>query len=768
MTPTQLRTLTWFQRRIAGHFRLKVLITCTKTLERFIGKVAKRFSALVDSLERAQVGGVVITDDRSGELASAVSRALVVTTPGLTWEEAAERASTMVTIVPHYRLLRPFSYVGMSDWPVMEKDADTDGVFVTRSVSSIRSHAAFSNAESSMLETARAASLSRPLSGLREPRPHSCARHRAGVFASRRVRDCKVRRRRSAVKNMCRDPEMIERVATLSAKREEREKLWIFRPLDTRTLARVLCTLRNESLGSPPVPFILERHLSRCASATRIQAAWRGHRVRWVMLDTLASCIIVARAGVCIQRWWRYHRGLASRMKLCRRLWALASTVSTPTMFVELDVYYTLTRGWQWNNVEENVAYTFRRGDRVAVVRSSPPGDLDPKADGGSIRGEGSAGARNCRAQAIKKSPSARELPMWALRRVVRQVPSSEVSRGSILSRAGTLLTTGVKTRTVVWPLRPATVVVTEPDEKRGGRDVASSPVHAVRRETPPGTPSEGHSDGSPLIGARGKETGCEERTTRAEQRTTVTATDPPVDLRRTRGGEIELLELTFSSTHEARARAVLLALATEEPGVRSNRPVAQLMTYEMLCRAAAGEQGQAVPILASPAQGFRRGDHVEVSVFRLSEGCSGAWLPAIVGGRNGYGSTYKVRVAHPINRGGKVEKLRLNTTCYRGIGLHTRASMHFCNHYCVAGIEGTLVHPPREQGGVCLGHFLVVRRSMVPADGIHRLTHSDSPSNNLPFPLRKGCLQERHGAGRRAGKQHPTARPHGKGDSAR
>ncbi|CAN0505719.1 unnamed protein product, partial [Ectocarpus sp. 8 AP-2014] len=56
--------------------------------------------------------------------------------------------------------------------------------------------------------------------------------------------------------------------------------------------------------------------------------------------------VIVSRAGVCIQRWWRYQTGLALRLRLCRRLWALASAVSSPTLYVELDVFFTLIRGW--------------------------------------------------------------------------------------------------------------------------------------------------------------------------------------------------------------------------------------------------------------------------------------------------------------------------------------------------------------------------------------------------------------------------------------
>ncbi|CAM9206404.1 unnamed protein product [Hapterophycus canaliculatus] len=646
MTPTQLRTLTWFQRRIAGHFRLKVLITCTKTLERFMGKVAKRFSALVDSLERAQVGGVLVAEDRCGELASAVTRALVVTTPGLTWGEAAERASKIVTVAPHCRLLRPFSFVAMPDWPALEEDAGTDGIFVTQSVSGVGLHAAFGDIWSSMPERNRAAPSPRPISGLRESKPRSCARHRAGIFASRRVGECKVSRRTSAVRNIRRDSANAKRRAALNAKREEGEKLWIFQPLETRTLARVLCTLRNESTGKLPVPFILGRHLSRCASATRIQAAWRGHRVRWFMLDTLASCIIVARAGVCIQRWWRFQRGLASRMKLCRRLWALASAVSRPIMYVELDVYYTLARGWQWENGEDSVAFTFQRGDKVAVVRDlrDPPlGALDSKTDDQFGQGGGPTGARRCGATTSEGLPIVRELPMWALHHVVRQVPSSQVSRESILGRVGALLTTGVKVRTVVWPLRPAAVGMTAPVENDDGRDLTRYPVHDMRREASSGISSELLSDANHFSGAQDEEASEQGHPAGAKQLANLTATAPPVDLRKTNRGQVELLELTFSSTREARARAVLLALATEEPGVRSNRPIAQLMTYEMLSRAAAGEQGQAMPTLKTPAHGFRRGDDVEVSLLSLSEGCSGAWFPAIVDGRNGYRSTYKV-----------------------------------------------------------------------------------------------------------------------------
>lgn len=335
-------------------------------------------------------------------------------------------------------------------------------------------------------------------------------------------------------------------------------------------------------------------------------------------------------------------------------------------MYVELDVYYALTRGWRWDDVEENIAFTFQRGHRLAIVRDArdPPVDVvDAMADDGSSQGEDPTGVRNSGAPTIRTLPLVRELPIWALHRVVPQVPSSELSRGSILRRVGALLTRGVKARTVVWPVKPTTVVVAGPAESHDGRDEDSCSAHGTMRKTSSATLSELSCNATHLIGARGEKIGCQQYPAGPKQRADVTETDPLVDLRNTHRGEVEMIELTFSSTQEARARAVLLALATKEPGVRSNRPVAQLMTYEMLRRAAAGEKGQAVPTLEAPAQGFRRGDDVEVSVLRLSEGCSGAWFPGIVDRRNGYGSTYKVRVASRTSRVWHAGEHSVNTT---------------------------------------------------------------------------------------------------------
>lgn len=638
MTPVQLRSLTWFQRRIAGHFRLKVVITCAKTIERFVGKVAKQFSTFVDGLEAARVGGVVVGQDQSGDLAAAVAKALVVTTPGLTWVEAAERTATMVTIVPEYRLLRPFSYVEMPDWPILEEDIHTDGVFVTGAGAGIRPSAPKSGETDSRTSEVAGASKPRPLRGLRDLRPRSRVRHGMGLFGSPRVNQCKVSRRNATAQNFRRDAATAKRPRTSTAGHEQ---LWMFRPLQTRMLARVLYTLRNgAAAGKPPVPFVLERHLMRCASATRIQAAWRGRTLRWVLLDTLASCIIVARAGVCIQRWWRYQRGLSARLRLCRRLWALASDVSSPTMYVELDVFFTLTRGRRLaGGKKESVVFTFRDGDEVAVMQTD--GGLTSSAlawEATKYAGQDKTRTRErAHGDACGENESvSRELPMWAIGSIVRQVPPSEVHHGEALSQVGALLTVGVKAKKVTWPLAPAAASTAELAEGITGVNgivINTSPRQLGRNREPS---SDSFSTGIRLASARSEEVGRQVHPSSVQQREDAAAAGPPVDLGTELRGEVELLELTFSSVQEARARALLLALGTEEPGVRPNRPIAQLMTLKMLRRAAAGEPGKAAPTLNTPAQGFRRGDAVEVSVFRLCKGRGGAWFPAIVDRKDG------------------------------------------------------------------------------------------------------------------------------------
>lgn len=598
-----------------------------------MGHVARRFASLVARLDRAHVGGVVVASDAVGDLAAAVTKALMVTTTGLSWDEAAERTVGMITTVANCRLLRPFSYNDVPARLALEKDVKTDGIFVTRSPAGSRVRAEPCRVYSQSFAATRAFSTTRPFSGLREPKRDPQVLRRGGVFGSPRVTECIISWRNTSTRRYCLDRvEEIERGGTGVG--DLGKQLWIFRPTETCVLARVLRTLRTRSVAKHPVPYILERHLFRCAAATRLQAAWRGHVLRWNLVDTLASCLIVARAGVCIQRWWRYQTGLATRLRLCRRLWALASAVSSPTLFMELDVFFTLTRGWRWPKDKDDIAFSFESGDRVAIVNKSNDGPFLAFE-----QRKTNAGQKNGR-EGCTKTPACRELPMWARRNFVRELLSSKVQHRRVLRHVGALVTEGVTVKKVVWPVAAAAVAAaSEPAKESSTNGNASYGLTQV-----------GEDDKAPMpltdtdIWVVSEQSEVSGETCRGRTRQGISCDDsgPPIDLGNNYG-DIDMLELTFSSVQEARARALLLTLATEEPGVPANRPVAQLMTLGMLRRAAAGKPGQASPTPNKSVQIYDRGDAVEVSMLKLYQGYGGAWLPGKIYQQTENGTTYTV-----------------------------------------------------------------------------------------------------------------------------
>ena len=604
-----------------------------------MGHVARRFFSFVSRLDRAQVGGVVVASDAAGDLAAAVTKALMVTTTGLSWDEAAERTVGMITTVANCRLLRPFSYNDVPARLALEKDVETDGVFVTRSPAGSRLYAERRRVHSQSLAGTRAFSPTQPFSGLREPKRDPQVLRRGGVFGSPRVTECTISWRNTSTRRYWLDRvEEGDREGTGVG--DLGKQLWIFRPTETCVLARVLRTLRTRSVAKHPVPYILERHLFRCAAATRLQAAWRGHVLRWNLVDTLASCLIVARAGVCIQRWWRYQTGLAARLRLCRRLWALASAVSSPTLFMELDVFFTLTRGWRWPKDKDDIVFSFESGERVAIVKKSTDGPFmaceQSKANAGQTNGR----------EGCTKTPACRELPLWARGSFVRELLSSEVGHRRVLRHIGALLTEGVTMKKVVWPVAAAAVVTASERAKESSTNgSASYGLAQVGGDDKTLIPS---TDTDVRVASEQNEVSDETCRGLTRQGFTYDDSGPPVDLGNSHG-DIDMLELTFSSVQEARARALLLALATEESGVPANRPVAQLMTLGMLRRAAAGKPGQASPTPKKSVQIYDRGDAVEVSVLKLYQGYGGAWLPGIVYQQTENGTTYTVRYVYHL-----------------------------------------------------------------------------------------------------------------------
>lgn len=639
LTPVQLRSLAKFQRHIAGKFRLKVLIKCTKSIERFMGRTNKRFAAIGACLDRAKVGGIVVTSNAVGKLVEAVSKALM-TANGMSIDDSNKRAEEMVTVITTCRLIRTFSYVNFPHWPVLTEGIKTDGVFVTKSCTG--GPPACIDCPDGFLPSADMTTYRhvRSISGLKEQQMTVRQGRRIGVFGNRRVKDFRVSRRGVAVRHLHREfaVKEPERVSSLGLKTPD--KLWIFQPVETHMLTRVLLTLRNRYNGKPPIPCILELHLFRHAAATRIQAGWRGHVLRWNLLESLVSCLIVARAGLCIQRWWRGLNGIRARLRLTRRLWALASSVCAPTMYMELDVYYVLTRGWQRGSGEDGFAFILNGGGKA--TRVVPRDTNTPDAtENVQEANSGKINHMHCHQRdsgGSISSSTVREPPLWLEKLGVPQILESEVGKRLIFHQVGHLLIEGVETKRVMWPVGAKVATSLSPAQDPGNScnlDVDQAPAHFVDLLESP------RQDQSSEVRQALVSEPCPDR---AEDGVTTGESQDLVDFESRLGG-LEMLELTFSSTEEAKARALLLALATEENGVASNRPIAQLMTLDMLRRAAAGSPGKAAPLVKSPPMGYQRGDVVEVSLLKHLEGRGGDRFLGTINGTVGHGALYKVNI---------------------------------------------------------------------------------------------------------------------------
>lgn len=665
VSPAQLAFIVLFQRSIRGYLRERVRETHAHKLKNFVRRVGKKFSALIACLERAQVGGVVVTPQSVGDLAAAVLSALMATTPDLTKYQADQMAMAMIHVVPNCRLLRSFSYVRAPDWPFLREDVHTDGIVVLCSgetVSPMRIRppstlGAYSEYET-MAGGARVAGEGWPHREFGEHKFDDSLLPRLGLFASLRDRGCFIKRRGTATRHLRQDGATVR--AVTPTWNNPHEQLWLFHPASTLLLARVLCILRNgpAGRGASGVPYIFQRHLLRCAVATRLQAAWRGHVTRWNLMAPLTSCIVVARAALCLQRWWRSLTGITARLRLCRRLWALASAVRSSTMYMELDVFFTLTRGWRGASANSSVEFAFQSGGEVVHVLETRESDgnpcvlaaLGPGGQDIDVRHEQSGSIVSVGALTIPLRPArATVLPFWASGSIVPTALRSELQHTPISHQVGALLTESVQAKRVVWPLTIAAtteafVPATEADDddkvagyalpEAGSGVVKSSESFSTEIWASSGTTSEGHSD-------------APEPYPSALDNSASVSSGLPVDLRESHDG-IEMVELTFASAREARARALLVAVATEDSGVAANRPVAQLMTLEMLYKAAAGKAGLAVPKLEKPATGFKRGDDVEMFMLRFSEGVGGGWHPGVIDRDNGDGR-FKVRGAFVV-----------------------------------------------------------------------------------------------------------------------
>ncbi|RLN86605.1 hypothetical protein BBJ28_00018376, partial [Nothophytophthora sp. Chile5] len=81
----------------------------------------------------------------------------------------------------------------------------------------------------------------------------------------------------------------------------------------------------------------------RVDAALLIQSAWRASRCH-SRRNTLE--VTLARALVCLQRWWRFRIGLRRRLDVLRACLLVGASINSSTLFMEASVYHALVDSW--------------------------------------------------------------------------------------------------------------------------------------------------------------------------------------------------------------------------------------------------------------------------------------------------------------------------------------------------------------------------------------------------------------------------------------
>ncbi|CAM9392103.1 unnamed protein product, partial [Choristocarpus tenellus] len=591
LTPDQFMSIVSFQHHIRGYLRRIVKDLMAQRIQRFITRVHKRLKSLLSHIAHSEIKGLAVNSSHSNALASAIAKAQIVMDTSLRFEDAKQRASTVVSNLSSTDCLclRPFSRANIPEWPYVGGDVSTDGLFLYRRLKDGNTAPLNLTPETTSPKEGTPFSCNPLCVGQSQ-----CNRQPGGLFRSVEVRGCSIKRRGASFrwkKNSDRD-----------GTRRDGLFLLMYRSSDPWMLARVLCFLWNRQGGA--VPTILEHQLYRCAAVTRIQAAWRGHVLRWNLLPSLTSCVIILRATICIQRWWRALVGLKRHFNLLHRLWAMASAVSMPTLYIESDVFHLLTSQDQlerksmcakFDTTQGRIAaFGFQNNDRVVIDDELLQGHPVTTDTGGGLSDSG-------RPSSLPR----RSFPYWLLPTIPRFKLSQQHSFHSI-NKPGALLTTGVEIRQVEWPIIPPKAI------KKEESILVSSQVEGRGSSHLPIQESTLHRSSKGLLNVYEEfpRSPCRQ----AWQCRLSSNDQTPVDLTQSHPG-LQMLQLTYCSTEEARARALVLAVVTQESGVRSNLPLAQLFSLEMLSIAEVNAQAK--------AGDFDRGRLVEILPKSLEEGRS-------------------------------------------------------------------------------------------------------------------------------------------------
>lgn len=90
-----------------------------------------------------------------------------------------------------------------------------------------------------------------------------------------------------------------------------------------------------------PVPFVTEKAAIEIAAATSIQASFRAHLVRQHLSCGLRAAIVMRRAALCIQRYWRWGL-MKRRLEMLIGARKYVQAVKSNCLYIEERLYYAL------------------------------------------------------------------------------------------------------------------------------------------------------------------------------------------------------------------------------------------------------------------------------------------------------------------------------------------------------------------------------------------------------------------------------------------
>lgn len=155
-------------------------------------------------------------------------------------------------------------------------------------------------------------------------------------------------------------------------------KMRVLIPWSIDMYLQIMSVLDRSLAASCGPAFALSYEQARKVHAiVSIQSAWRAF-VRQSKRNALE--VAIARALLCIQRWWRFRLGLRRRMDFVRACVLLGASITSRTLFMEESVYCALTSAASWAAVRSALRPCKEQSLHCRMVDSKVSVVLSPSA----------------------------------------------------------------------------------------------------------------------------------------------------------------------------------------------------------------------------------------------------------------------------------------------------------------------------------------------------------------------------------------------------